>query len=236
MKLQYPVAGFALVLLAICFSSCETKKGAEQLMEKDSPDFKGRLYSSGLSREEAERLQLAWPVYQITGTESYFFTGHDSLQLFLGQCVGIKGEVLEGWRDAESVNGQYTYNREALRVEKILLQQSGACTDPEVAEEKRVISGTLDFYHGIPLRIVRPAPDIAYDYALRLHKPFRDEFNQVEPNKLITEIPIEVYEPEALNKIEKALLEGKKLEVKAALVHGYAESPALQVESIKALY
>ena len=73
MKLQYPVAGFALVLLAICFSSCETKRGAEQLMEKNSPDFKGRLYSSGLSREEAERLQLAWPVYQITGAESYFF-------------------------------------------------------------------------------------------------------------------------------------------------------------------
>ena len=197
------------------------------------PDFKGRLYTSGLSKEEAEKLQLSWPVYQITGSESYFFSGHDSLQLYLGKCVGIVGEVLEGWKDAETINGQFTYNREALQASKILLQPLAACPDPEVPEEHRLISGTLSDYQGIPLRIMRPAPDIAYDYALRLHQPFRDEFSQVEPNKLIAEIPIEVYEPEELNKIEKALEEGKVLKVKAALVHAYAESPVLQVVNLK---
>ena len=240
MKLPFPVASFVVfALIAFCLS-CEPKKTEEQPLVEDlhsgkvmDPDFTGRLYTSGLSQEEAERLQLAWPVYQITGAESYFFSGHDSLQLYLGKCVGVVGEVLDGWKGAETINGQFTYNREALQTSKILLQPLAACPDSEVAEEHRMISGTLNYYQGIPLRMVRPAPDIAYDYALRLHQPFRDEFNQVEPNKLITEIPIEVYEPEELNKIEKALQEGKGLEVKAALVHAYAESPVLQVVKLK---
>ena len=240
MKLQFPVASFAVFALVVLCLSCEPKKRAEQPLVEDSPsgkmmdpDFKGRLYTSGLSKKEAEKLQLAWPVFQITGAENYFFSGHDSLQLYLGKCTGIVGAVLDGWEDAEIINGQFTYNREALQVSRILLQPLAACPNPEVAEAHRLISGTLNNYQGIPLRMLRPAPDIAYDYALRLHQPFHDEFNQVEPNKLITEIPLEVYAPEELNKIEKALQEGKALEVRAAFVHAYAESPVLQVVKLK---
>ncbi len=244
MRTKYSAIFFGLFVVA-AFFSCENKSSREQSIETGppeeagpfKPDFQGRLYTSGLSREEADLLQLAWPVYQITGSENFFFSGNDSLQSWIGRCTGVKGEMLKGWKGVETINGQFAYNRGAIKVTEIKVIPFDSCSRPEVPEQDRIIAGTRKLYKGTAERMQRPAPDIAYDYSFRLSEPFRDEFNQTEPNKLITELPLEVYAPEVLNEIEKSIRTGTELLLEAVFVHGYAESPALHVvkaEELKA--
>lgn len=54
----------------------------------------------------------------------------------------------------------------------------------------------------------------------------------MEPGKLITELPLVVYRPDKLNKLEEALAGDKSVAVEAAKVQGYAESTALRVAKI----
>ena len=81
--------------------------------------------------------------------------------------------------------------------------------------------------------MLRPAPDIAYDYALRLEEPFRDPNHSVEPGKLVEELPLFVSRQEDVEKIEQAIAQGRTVSVEAALVQGYAERKALQVVKIQ---
>lgn len=206
--------------------------GQEAVTEAE-PDFTGRLYTSGLSPEEVEKLPLQWPVYQIVGSESYFFSGTDTLQPYLGRCMALTASTREGWEGSkESINGQTTYNRSALTVTAITPLSSAECMEQEVPEEEQADPGDLEVFSGKLRRMVRPAPDIAYDYALQLDEPYRDENHPVEPGKTVTELPLIVYRPDKLNKLEEALASNKPVTVEAAKVAGYAESTALRVAKI----
>lgn len=235
---------FTIVLLGqfvLLSQACETNKrnhteekpGREVVNSRMEPDFKGRLFTSGLTGEEAERLGLKSPVYQITGRQNYFFSGHDSLQSYLGSCIGIEGAVKEGWSEqAENFNGQFTYNRSALDVKTISLLEITECPEAEVEAEFRLEESELETFKGVVERMERPAPDIAYDYTLRLESPFRDKYHPVQPDKMIKEIPLVAFEPEQLNKLEKAVAENKTIVVQAVLKQGYAEQRVLQLARI----
>ncbi len=229
----------ALWFLFGCNSQQEDKQEREPLdaaperVAAADPDYSGRLYTSGLSPEEAEKLQLQWPVYQIVGSKNYFLSGPDTLQHYLGRCLALHGEVKQGWEgQPEYVNGQTTYNRTALAVRTIAPLPFAACPGQEVAQEEQSEPGNLKAYSGKLRRMVRPAPDIAYDYALQLDEPYRDKNHPIEPGKLVTELPLVVFRNDKLNKLEEALAANKTVVIEAAREPGYAESTVLRVVKI----
>lgn len=226
--------GFIVLLLTGCN---QPEKEQSQTLSGTTVEsgeaFTGRLYTSGLSPEEVEKLGLDWPVYQVVGSENYFFSAPDSLQDYLGRCVALAGNVKEAWEEEqETINGQTTYERSALHVTAVDPLPYARCTEPEVAESQQLEAGDLEVYSGTLRRMVRPAPDIAYDYALQLDEPYRDENHPVEPGKLVTELPLVVYRPDKLNKLEEALADNKPVTVEAAREPGYAESTVLRVAKI----
>lgn len=166
-------------LTFFCLVACGEQNDEEERAppgggQETGADYTGRLYTSGLSPEEVEKLPLQWPVYQVVGSESYFFSGADTLQDYLGRCVALTASTREGWEDSqETINGQTTYNRSALTVTAIKPLPYAQCTEPEVAEEEQADPGELEVFSGQLRRMVRPAPDIAYDYALQLDRPYR---------------------------------------------------------------
>lgn len=230
-------------LVFFCVYACSPQQGdnreeespaaaQNQVVEPD-PEYSGRLYTSGLSPEEVERLELEWPVFQVVGSENYFFSGPDTLQEYIGRCVALDANVKPNWLGStEYINDQTTYNRSALEVNSIDPLPYAMCTEPEVPEEEQPDAGDLSAYRGKLRRMVRPAPDIAYDYALQLEEPYRDENHPEEPGKLVTELPLVVFRPDKINKLEEALADDKTVVVEADQVTGYAEATALRVAKI----
>lgn len=206
---------------------------SELVVKEEEPVYTGLLYTSGLSAQEAAVLQLPQPVYQLSGLESFFFSGNDSLQAYLGKCIAIKGEIAPGWEQQPvQVNNQFTYGRAALQVERIMLQEADACSAmPLTASAEQ--PGEVKSYRGELRRMKRPAPDIAYDYILLLDKPIADEQHAIQPGRLVHELPISISRAEQLQKIEKLLRERKPVKLEASLVSGYAERRVLQLEEIQ---
>lgn len=238
MRNQLASLGLAFFCLVACTQQNDNQEEGssgtgEEAAEEIEADYTGRLYTSGLSPEEVEKLPLQWPVYQVVGNESYFFSGTDTLQDYLGRCVSLTASTREGWEgNQETINEQTTYNRSALNVTAIAPLPFAACMEPEVPEEEQADPGDLEVFSGKLRRMVRPAPDIAYDYALKLDEPYRDEHHPVEPGKLVTELPLVVYRPDKLNKLEEALTSEKPVAIEGAKIPGYAESTALRVAKI----
>lgn len=202
--------------------------------QKPSP-YSGRLYSSGLSRQEAERLGLSGSVYQLNGKDSYFFSGPDTLEDYMGRCLGL--QATEKWPpSSEVINEQYTYHRGALEVSALTLLPPCQCNSSGLADGQQALPAKeLETFRGTLHRQKRPAPDIAYDYALRLEKPYVDDNHPIEGRKKIKELPLFVGQAADIIKIEGAIAAGKRISLEGARVQGYAESTALRVENIAEL-
>ena len=204
----------------------------EVVVEEKLPHHTGRLYTSGLSAQEADALALTEPVYQLVGAESFFFTGSDSPQEYLGQCLRVEGPIRSGWEDRpDRLNQQFTYGRAALEVHGILLQEPRACLAFPMPEGNQQAMEVKN-YSGELRRMERPAPDIAYDYLLVLEEPFVDEYHPVQPGQLVRELPLSLSTAEQLQFIEESLRQKKRVNLQAALVQGYAERKVLQVQGI----
>lgn len=197
------------------------------------PDFTGRLYTSGLSPFEVEKLGLEPPVYQLSGRESFFFSGNDSLRAYIGSCLGIGGRIRKNWENfPDQVNGQYTYGRGALEVHELEVLGENGCRLAEEAETAIVPEGAPEVYSGTIKRMVRPAPDIAYDYAFMPDKPWQDENHPVEPGKWVKELPLVSFEAGVTGKLESALRKNEKVKLKAWRQQGYAEQTVLHIDSV----
>lgn len=204
----------------------------EQAVELET-EYSGRLYTSGLSPEEVERLELDWPVYQVVGSKNYFFSGPDTLQEYIGRCVALDASGKENREgSAEYINDQTTYNRSALEVTSIDPLPYAMCIEPGIREEEQPDARDLSVYRVKLRRMIRPAPDIAYDYALQLEEPYRDENHPEEPGKLVTELPLVVFRPDKIKKLEEGLADDKMVVVETDPVTGYAEATALRVAKV----
>ena len=236
----------ALLLVGILFfllGACNSKNEQEQSREPEpavdsvqtsTPEFTGRLYTSGLSKAEAEKLGLQWPVFQLSGPESYFFSGSDSLQRYIGQCIKLKGAEVVWSPNSEMVNEQFTYYRGKLEFSGIIPLDEELCTSLDLSDDELLVElGGIEERKGTIRRMNRPAPDIAYDYVLRLEKPFRDENHPVQPGKLVKELPLFVLNEQEIGCLERAVATGQPVVLRGSLVQGYAENKVLQVLEVQ---
>ena len=194
----------------------------------------GLLQTSGLQPDEAKALGIRGGHYQLISQQAYFLEGHDSLKAFLGQCLTLSGAMAEGWEEnPQQLNGQTTYNRRLFVVERVHPQLYSYCHFSDTLN--RQPQGREVTYTGQVERMQRPAPDIAYDYQLRLQKPYRDANHPVQPGRLVQTLPLSTVDFEVLSKMEAAVRQKKRLRIQGVQHQGYAESQAVWVVAADSL-
>ncbi|AHM62166.1 hypothetical protein D770_19575 [Flammeovirgaceae bacterium 311] len=194
----------------------------------------GLLQTSGLQPHEAKALGLPEGGYQLLSQTAYFLKGSDTLKAYLGQCITLSGQMQEGWQQEQEQSGeQTTYNRGLFVVDEIHPQLYSYChyTDTLLTQPQ----GREITYNGQVERMQRPAPDIAYDYQLRLQKPYRDENNPVAPGSLVHTLPLIPGSFEVLSTLEAAVRQDKQLRIEGIQHQGYAESQAVWVTAADSL-
>lgn len=202
----------------------------------------GVLRTSGLSEEEKQQFALTTAAYQITDfgdyqktsqqgqTMGYYLLSTTITDELLGKCVRVAGMIPLEWK---SKNKSDSYNRLALNIANIEKIDNASCnpysqTPPTIdnTQEKLVLRGTI--VHG-----KRPAPDIGYDYQLKLVEPFIDKFSSVGATQEVSEVYIAPTTNSLWTELENNI--DKEVTVEGYMAWGYAESRYLEIISIKGL-
>lgn len=214
-------------------------------------EITGLVRSSGLRSEEKLKLGLKYSAYQVTDfneevrVENLQFFGafieDNNLQweTLLGKCIRVKGHVSEQMKSFLNskfeVNQQYTYQRFAFIPQSFSILPTESCsknkeTTSDEGEEGRE---ELEKFQGVLERFDRPAPDIGYDYQLRLARPYKNPFD-ASGLGLETDFVIVVPSSSQIQEeLEKSL--GKKVELEGVMGWGYTESSYLSVRQVKLL-
>lgn len=193
----------------------------------------GLIRSSGLQPQEAQALGLSQGGYQLISQEAYFLEGHDSLKAYLGECITLSGQQKD-WETVERNEGaQTTYNRRLFVVEGVYPENYATCYFSDTLAGQP--QGRAVNYSGTVERMQRPAPDIAYDYQLRLQEPYRDANHPVEPGKLVKTLPLFAPDFEVMRSLETAVRRNIPLQIKGRQQQGYAEREAVWVISADTL-
>jgi hypothetical protein len=207
----------------------------------------GIIRSSGLSRQEKTKLGLDFSNYQLTDFNwgqyeegkvyGYFLESNNPKIInFEGKCVEVKGKIKEGWENLQNqgfkLNNQFTYHRLAFIPEEVSEEEYTDCRifpDPKPID--RTILKKIEKVPGIVEYALRPAPDIDYDYRLRLAKPFIDPLNASGNPKVYPFLDIAPFNQTILLELEKNM--GEKVTVEGEMTWGYAETRYLKVISVK---
>src|SRR3989344_4973592 len=200
----------------------------------------GVIRTSGLSEEEKQKFGLTTVNYQVTDfgdyqrayqegqIMGYFLLSSNVNDELLGKCVRLSGVIPEEWKNKIKAD---VYNRSVLNVASIEKIDNSSC-NPYVqsqltvdnTQEKLVLRGTA-------VHTKRPAPDIGYDYQLKLVEPFTDKLNASglgpQPQSTVDIIP-----PTNVIWIDLEENINKEIGVEGYMVWGYAESRYLLVISV----
>lgn len=199
----------------------------------------GILRTSGLSDEEKQKFGLTEVNYQITDfgdyqkaykegqVMGYYLLSNDIHEELLGKCILVTGTTPSEWKNKNKTN---TYNRLALNVISLQKLDYSNCNPyseipPAVdnAQEKLVLRGTV--IHG-----KRPAPDIGYDYQLKLSKPFLDIYSPAGSPQKVSLIDATPSTNSIWSELENNI--NKEIEAEGYMVWGYAESKYLQITAL----
>ena len=200
----------------------------------------GVIRTSGLSDEEKQKFGLTAASYQITDfgdyqkayreeqIMGYYLFSNNLNEKLLGKCVRVTGVIPDEWRNKNKAD---TYNRSVLNVAKIEKIDNSNCnpyaqTQPAIdnTQEKLVLRGTV-------VHAKRPAPDIGYDYQLKLAEPFVDKFSSAGSPQKVSLIDITPTTNSLWNELGNNI--NKEIIVEGYMVWGYAESRYLQISAIK---
>ena len=208
-------------------------------VQSDSLTLTGVIRTSGLGDEEKQRLGLLGVFYQITdlnkkGKEDldgyYLLTSDQKLEMFLGKCVLVTGTEPTEWLGKNKTD---SYQRSTL-VLKSINQIDGAECNPSLATSIENNSGAEKLtLRGVVENSTRPAPDIYYDYQVKLTKPLLDEYNA---SGLPQEVSHIIVIPES-NDLWVKLMDSVNLEVEIQgyMEWGYSESKYFKLTELTVL-
>lgn len=203
----------------------------------------GIIRSSGLSEDEKKRLGLEFGQYQITDSPTdekinntyhgYYLEGKMVTSIWYeGKCVEAKGIV----KELSAVDNQFDYYRKVMIPTKIIPLEYNMCkpikevihSNPTNPTEVIKIKGTLTYG-------VRPAPDIGYDYDLKLPSPIDPTsiymYDASGTNRKIDSVKLVPKSFEFQEKMDKFV--DSAVELTGYMTDGYAESSVLIVTAIK---
>lgn len=200
----------------------------------------GVFRTSGLSEEEKQKFGLTTVNYQITDfgdyqkvyqeeqVMGYYLLSNNVSDELLGKCIRVAGSIPEEWKNKNKADA---YDRLALNVTNVDKIDNSNCnpyaqTQPNIdnTQEKLVLRGEV-------VRAKRPAPDIGYDYQLKLTEPFIDKFSSAGSPQKVSLIDISSTTNNLWNELENNI--NKEISVEGYMAWGYAESRYLQIVDIQ---
>lgn len=203
---------------------------------------RGVFRTSGLSEEEKQKFGLIKVNYQITDfgddqkgdqagqIRGYFLQTEMLNDELLGKCVQVTGVIPNEWKNKNKAD---TYNRSVLTVSNVeKIDNSNCLPYPQTpaaidsSQENLVLRGT-------PVHAKRPAPDIGYDYQLKLTKPFIDKFSSSGSPQEVNLVDMTPATNYIWMEIENNL--NQEVDVEGNMVWGYAESRFLSVTSLTSI-
>ncbi len=208
-------------------------------VQSGSLTLTGVIRTSGLSDDEKQRLGLFGVSYQITDLSKkdkedldgyYLLPSDQKLETFLGKCVHVIGTEPTEWLSRDKTD---SYQRSTLVLNSIN-QIDGAECSPSLATSVGNNSGAKKLtLQGIVENSTRPAPDIYYDYQVKLAKPLLDEYNA---SGLPQEVSRIIVIPESKDLWVK-LMDSVNLEVEIQgyMEWGYAESKYFKLTELTIL-
>ncbi|MEQ9659453.1 hypothetical protein, partial [Fulvivirga sp.] len=129
--------------------------------------LEGYIQSSGLPDSFKKKLNLDYSEYLLTDTEnSYLIESKEISKIHWGKYVRIYGEIIEP--------KEWVFNTKILKVDSVVIvpfQNIKSTNTKKVLsknDEPKALNGEL-------VRKERPAPDIAYDYLLKIKEPIKQE-------------------------------------------------------------
>ncbi len=208
-----------IVCLFLCLFSVDALSQWKNKLE-------GFIQSSGLPDSFKKKLNLDFSEYLLADTEnSYLIESKEISKAHWGKYVRIYGEIIEP--------KEWVYNTKILKVDSVVIVpfQNKKSMNTKVVLSKKNEPKTLN---GELVRKERPAPDIAYDYLLKIKEPIkRENPPSGEEYVLIYEIPVSWADINMINEFEHCISEKKPITLKGNLVSGYAESLVFETIEIK---
>lgn len=199
----------------------------------------GVIRTSGLSDEEKQKYGLTAVNFQVTDfgdyqkayqdgqIMGYFLISNSIGDELLGKCVRVTGSIPEEWKNKNKAD---VYNRSTLNVTNMEKVSNTNCapytqTQPVIdnTQEKLVLRGTV-------AHSKRPAPDIGYDYQIRLSEPFVDKYSSAGSPQKVSLVDVTPTTNDLWNELENNI--DKEVTVEGYMVWGYAESRFLQIIAV----
>lgn len=202
----------------------------------------GVVRSSGLSVEEKQKFGLTTVKYQVTDfgdyqksfqekkVMGYFVLSNNISDELLGQCVRVTGNIPEEWINK---NKPDAYNRSVLNADNIEKVDNFNCnpysqSQPTLdnTQEKLTLRGTV-------IHANRPAPDVGYDYKLKLLQPFVDKLSSAGSLPKVSMVDVTPTTNNLWNELENNI--NKEITVEGYMLRGYADTSYLQVTAVNNL-
>lgn len=192
-KLNYWMVSTVLLMVIILLAGgiWLLKNKASLSQPPETPDkgglieVTGVIRTSGLSEEEKQKFGLPAARFQITdlvdkdkspAIEGYYLlTDNNQVSELLGKCVKINGTVPDEWKSKGK--DDIPYARVAFNSVKLERADYSRCNPFAYSATRDFAGFDLSRFEGVVVYAQRPAPDIGYDYQLKLTKPFFDDLN-----------------------------------------------------------
>lgn len=180
-----------LIILLICgvwfISNIKSMTSSNQQQAVSCPAGQtvvtGIIRTSGLIKEEKQG-SLAGLDFQVTGLiddnlknglQGYYLKSDNNKEIekLLGKCAKVTGKVAQGWENAK----KDVYSRSILNLDEIKKIDFSNC-DTSIKITPAIEPGQQKFkIKGILIYGKRLAPDMGYDYQLKLTEFFEDKLN-----------------------------------------------------------
>lgn len=199
----------------------------------------GVIRTNGLSEDEKQKLGLSSVAYQLTDFNKndkqdlygyYLISSDKTIETFLGKCVQITGNEPTEWKNK---NKRESYLRTAFVLNSINQTDTSKCNPYSVTPSENVAGTEKLTLRGIVNTNNRPAPDINYDYQVKLSKPFLDKNSSSGSSQQIS--LVDAVPDTNIVWIELTSNINHEVEIQGYMEWGYAESKYFRITSIKSI-
>lgn len=209
-----------VVSLILCLSTAGVYSQSKTSIE-------GFIQSSGLPDSFKKKLNLNQSEYLLTDTEQrYLIESKKVSEVHWGKYVRIYGEILEP--------KEWVFDSKILKIDSLIIipfqnkeADNSNMNKGSQNDEPTLLTGEL-------ARNRRPAPDIKYDYILKVKEPIKQENPPSgEAYILVSELPVSWLDLNMINDFERYIKKGNEVKLLGYLVSGYAESLVFETLEIK---
>lgn len=207
--------------------------------QTDQVTITGVIRTSGLSEDEKQKLGLSSVAYQLTDFNKndkqdlygyYLISSDKDIETLLGKCVQLVGNEPTEWKNKDKRD---SYLRTAFILKSINLVDTANCSPYSETPTENVAGAEKITLRGVANNGNRPAPDINYDYQVKLSKPFLDKDNSSgspQQVSLVDTVPDtnDVW-------IELTNNVNREVEIQGYMNWGYSESKYFRITSVKSL-